>query len=300
MFNDKNYSVENALSLYANSYAHFPAKAIYDREIPGEIEEVASRCHIYLIGLLPKIFFTDMAQVGNKIITSHTLLGQEVRLDWKMPDGAKLSKKNGEFFIQDSSDNCLQMPEEAILARLLKAIGNDGFKVLYIGQAYGTDGSRNALDRLRKHETLQKISIQGIPEGYNLNLLLLEIHPGNRTVTLLNPFAKDDTTGSDRISQGVDKLFNTSMKERITLYEASLIRYFEPHFNKEFKNSFPSTNMKLLEDCYSKDFSAVIAEIYIDEIPFNIYSDKIDSKPRHYASFDLHEAEERRVFFCRD
>jgi hypothetical protein len=52
-----------------------------------------------------------------------------------------------------------------------------GFEVLYIGQAFGNDGSRNALDRLKKHETLQKIAVKGIPEGYTLTILMLAIEP---------------------------------------------------------------------------------------------------------------------------
>jgi len=69
---------------------------------------------------------------------------------------------------------------------------------------------------------------------------------------MFNPWANDKCRGSERIKKGLDKLFGTNEAERTTLYEASLIRYFQPPFNKEFKNSFPSTNMKVLADCYDK------------------------------------------------
>lgn len=156
-----------------------------------------------------------------------------------------------------------------------------GFEVLYIGQAYGKDGSRNALDRLLKHETLQKISLKGVPDGYRLNLLLLEVQPATTMFTVFNPVAENIDQGSQRISSGLDKLFNTSEAERITLYEASLIRYFQPRYNTEFKNSFPSTNMKLLADCYDKDFAAVIAEICIDELPFKMFTETVRPKLKH-------------------
>lgn len=171
------------------------------------------------------------------------------------------------------------------------------FKVLYIGQAFGEDGSRNALDRLKKHETLQKIALKGIPDRYELTILMLAIEPANRLVTMFNPLAQDKEQGSERIRKGLDKLFNTSEAERTTLYEASLIRYFQPPFNKEFKNSFPSTNMKLLTDCYDKDFSALVAEICIDELPFKLFSDVVPHKRYHIAKHDLHLEEARRVFF---
>src|ERR1700744_6292950 len=94
------------------------------------------------------------------------------------------------------------------------------FDIQYIGQSYGSDGSRNALDRLRKHETLQKIALQGVPEGYRLELLLLEVVPATRVVTLFNPKAKNKTQGGQRIKAGLDKLFGTDEKERVSLFEA--------------------------------------------------------------------------------
>jgi hypothetical protein len=173
------------------------------------------------------------------------------------------------------------------------------FEVLYIGQAYGKDGSRNALDRLLKHETLQRISVKGVPTDRRLTLLMLEIVPGNRMITLMNPWAQNKEDGSARISAGLDKLFGTSDAERVTLYEASLIRYFQPSFNKEFKDSFPSTNLKVLADCYDKDFSALISEICIDELPFKMTSHAVPPSQYHTAKFDLHEDEARQVFFGR-
>jgi hypothetical protein len=81
------------------------------------------------------------------------------------------------------------------------------------------------------------------------------------------------------------------------LFEAAFIRYFSPQFNKEFKNSFPSTNLKVLEDCYDKDFSAVFAEINIDGLPFQLCSESISAKHYHFAKHDLHKEKDRKAFF---
>lgn len=115
--------------------------------------------------------------------------------------------------------------------------------------------------------------------------------------TLYNPYAKIKDENSSRIKSGLDKLYETTELERISLYEAAFIRYFSPEFNKEFKNSFPSTNLKILQDCYKKDFSAVIAEIYIDILPFKLFSESVESSFYHIANFNLHEDSARRVFF---
>ena len=205
--------------------------------------------------------------------------------------------ENELWYLENAKGERFFPKEEKAFRRLNNEQDAVGLKVLYIGQAYGKDGSRNALDRLLKHEMLQKIAVKGIPDGYRLTLLLLEIQPGNTMFTLFNPRAKDKDQSAQRISSGLDKLFNTNEAERITLYEASLIRYFQPKYNKEFKDSFPSTNMKVLADCYDKDFAALVAEICIDELPFKMFTETVTAKQYHRAKHDLHDDEARKVFF---
>lgn len=126
---------------------------------------------------------------------------------------------------------------------------------------------------------------------------MIEIQPGNTVITSFFPSAKDETQTKKRYRDGIDKLYNTSDAERVSIYEASLIRYFEPPYNKEFVNSFPSTNLKILEDRYKKDFASVVSEICFDDIQFNFYSKKAPAKSHHIAHFDLHKEEDRRMFF---
>ena len=172
------------------------------------------------------------------------------------------------------------------------------FDVLYIGQAFGKAGERAALDRLEKHETLQKVSLQvGAPPSKQLTVLLLEVIPANRMLTTFNPFARDLSKGKERIRAGIDKLYGTTEKERVALYEAALIRYFQPRYNKDFKDSFPSTDLKVLKDCYDKDFSSIIAEINFDDLPWDLKSDQIAPAHSHIAKHSLHTAEERSMFF---
>src|SRR3546814_6483592 len=106
---------------------------------------------------------------------------------------------------------------------------------------------------------------------------MLEVVPANRLITVMNPWAEDKSESKKRISAGLDKLFETTEAERITLFEASLIRYFQPPFNREFKDSFPSTNLKILADCYEKDFSAIVSEVKIDELPLDRKNTRMNS-----------------------
>ena len=298
VFKDKAFDVEHALIMYARSYVTMPAFGIYEDELIAPLIEQIRHCHIYIIGLTPKLDFVGATQEAEDLVTSVEIGRRRYDLRWPVPKGATLkgSDQYG-WYVEDDSGGKF-FPSEAMIGQRISAeYGILDFKVLYIGQAFGENGSRNALVRLKKHETLQKIAVKGIPEGYNLTILMLAIEPANQLLTTFNPWAKDASQSSERIKKGLDKLFGTTEAERTTLYEASLIRYFQPEFNIEFKNSFPSTNMKLLADCYEKDFSGLVAEISIDELPFTLFSDTVPHRTSHIAKHDLHTDESRRIFF---
>tara|TARA_R110000868_G_scaffold332327_1_gene593334 strand:+ start:363 stop:1295 length:933 start_codon:yes stop_codon:yes gene_type:complete len=294
----KKFDVEHALGLYALSFYSVPAEAIYDDDLINKIGDGLKSCHIYLIGFVPKVDLIGARQDEQKLIFDFQILGKTLSVEGPIREGLTLKHDEGLWYLTDGSDNRYGPSEEQLFQALQMQHGLQEFQVVYVGQAYGTDGSRNAIDRLRKHETLQKIALKGAPEGYRLQVLLVEIQPANKMYTMLNPFAEETSQGEKRIGQGLDKLFGTNEHERITLYEASLISYFKPIYNKEFKNSFPSTNLKVLADCYDKDFSSIISEFCFDEPPFLLCSQAIESAPFHIVNTDLHEQADRKVFFA--
>lgn len=295
---NQKFGVENALNMYASRYVHMPAMDIYDDAALKRFEEPLRSCHIYLIGLLPKIMFVRAGQEDDELITTLQVQDKSYDLRWPIPPGFRLKQDDGlSILANDETGKTIWPNRGHELQRLAHEQDAIHFKVLYIGQAYGENGSRNAINRLKSHSTLQQIAVQGIPEGSVLSLLMLEVVPGTRMLTVFNPHAKLTDQDDERISNGIDKLFSTTEPERITLYEAALIRYFQPKFNKEFKNSFPSTNMKLLADCYQKDMAAVVAEICIDELAFKLCSDHVKPKPYHSVVHALHTDADRQAFF---
>ncbi len=290
LFGSEQFEVEHALSMYATSFFVLPAGAIYD-DILSKFKEKTSSCHIYLIGFVPKVQLIK-AETDNQILKlDYFVLEKKHELKYEISPDLKLIENDDSIYLQDSSGN-RSWPSIDIFQRL-----NINFEVKYVGQSYGKDGSRNAIDRLMKHETLQKISLKGVPEGYQLTLLLLEIKSNNQVFTVFNPHAKEKDKDGVRIKAGLDKLFNTTEKERLSLYEASLIRYFCPQYNTEFKGSFPSTNLKILQDCYDKDFASVVAEICFDELPFKLFSDSVGPKMYHIVTHNLHKEIARKAFF---
>jgi len=293
------FGVEHALNMHVSSYVVLPAEAIYEKKLLKKHQCVIDRCHIYIIGYLPKLEFIGAEQVGNDLELSYLVANQNrVLRVGPIPDDVIFRVDDGYHFLEYSNGSRFWWDEYKLVQMLNQQPPHLHFEVKYIGQAYGRDGSRNALDRLEKHETLQKIAIKGIPEGYKLTLLLLEVGPVNTLITAFTPNAQVQVTEGSRIKSGLDKLYGTTESERISLFEAAMIRYFSPEYNKEFKNSFPSTNLRILQDCYEKDISAVFAEICIDEIPFMLFSDAVDPKQYHFSKHDLHQDSDRKVFFC--
>lgn len=298
LFSRAKFDVEHALDLYASSFVTLPAEFIYEKDRLAEFEDVISRSHIYIIGFTPRIDFDGAKQKDRNLHLKFLVNGECVNLTTELPEGINLKVDDGLHYLEhdDKVGNRFWW-NELEMQKMINSYGKRiDFKVKYIGQAYGKNGERNAIDRLLKHETLQKISLKGVPDGYKLTLLL-EVHPDNRLVSVFNPFAEDRDDGT-RIQAGLNKLYGTSEAERTSLYEAALIKYFSPEFNKEFKNSFPSTNLKLLQDCYDKDFSAVIAQICIDELPFTLSSEGTQPKSLHISKHALHKTEDRDAFFC--
>ena len=294
----KKFDVEHALGMYAYSFCELPAEAIYDDDAIKFLGERAKSCHIYLIGYVPKIDLKKARPQGSKVMLDMEALGVDYPVSLAIPDGLSFKEEGGLWFLSDAAGQRYAPNAEQIIHAFGTQHEYPSFEVVYVGQAYGTDGSRNALDRLKKHETLQKIALEGAPDGYRLQLLLLEVHPSNQLFTFFNAWAQDKSQGEQRISSGLDKLFETNEHERITLYEASLISYFQPIYNKQLKNSYPSTNLKVLADCYEKDFSSVVAEICFDNFHYRLFSDAVEKSFDHFVSIDLHTAEERKVFFA--
>jgi hypothetical protein len=227
--------------------------------------------------------------------------GREFELEWKIPSDLKFIRSGDRCYFQDKN-GIERWVDQLDVMKKLKALTGDAcpFMVKYVGQAFGSDGSRNAIDRLLKHETLQKIAVKGVPDGYTLQVILLEIHTDNRIITVFLPNAKSKDDDGKRCRLGLDKLFGTTDAERVSLYEAALIRHFSPEFNKEFKNSFPSTNLKILQDCYEKDFLALVSEICFDEFPFYLCSESVNPSRYHIVKHDLQKDSERRFFFALD
>jgi len=172
------------------------------------------------------------------------------------------------------------------------------FEVMYVGQAYGGDGSRAAADRLQKHETLQAIYSETIAKmpDHEVWILLLNFNPGSI-------LSFDGRSGYSVSDEEDDAHMHSVLEMPITdqqlinLTEAALIRHFQPPFNKVFKNKFPSSAHKTYSQCYDLDLNAIVVEVDTSNVKSEIWSSSRGLDEHHIASFPLHSPEERRSMF---
>jgi len=172
-------------------------------------------------------------------------------------------------------------------------------EVLYVGQAYGTKGSRNAADRLESHSTLQAIYAEAVTRApdQEIWLLLCEFNP-----LLMGSF--DGSIGEYGTTDEEDwahmnRVLNEPLSEQqiVNFTEAALIRYFQPEYNKLFKDTFPNPAHSTYAECYDIDLNAVSVEFNTEILHFQLWSSVIEAKWTHIASFPLHSREERMYMF---
>ena len=173
--------------------------------------------------------------------------------------------------------------------------------VLYIGQSFGKEGERDAIKRLQNHETLQKIYVEiasrepekevwiALPT-FQDSFLMMDID-GRNSVETTTTDTEDTTHVNDVIHSGI------SLQQEINFTEAALIRYFQPHYNTEFKNSFPNPAHTSYSSCYDLDLNAVSVEIQTIETFTHFYSRVVPPCSLHLPKFPLHSRELRVSMF---
>lgn len=285
-----------------------------DGKMRPEEEEISKNCHIYLICERPAVSFdkADFSYDGKKVSGSliFRIEGKEYReefsQDFPLLDGATTLEisKYPHREIQTFNENGEQiryLPASAI------SISNNydlpihffrKLKVLYVGQAFG-NGSRTAHDRLKSHSTLQKILAEA---SYNspdneIFVLTFEYAP-YRLISSMDGISKGTISDSRDSARFISILENPlKQSEQVSITEAALIRYFQPHYNKIYKKKFPSTDLKVLNKCYKYDYSALFVEINTDELGLSLYSNSIAPSMHHIANIDLVDHDSRSSFF---
>lgn len=160
-------------------------------------------------------------------------------------------------------------------------------EVLYVGQAFGTDGNRITLDRLKTHEKAQKIFFDTQHRYPDEEVWFLSITFDQSFTTVFDPrtFYNPEQIGDDLINLNKVQTTEIPFDQQITILEACLIKYFNTiEYNKEYLN-FPTKNHKSYESIYELDFNSVSFSINTKPINAKLFSKSIDPQSVHMKRF---------------
>jgi hypothetical protein len=174
------------------------------------------------------------------------------------------------------------------------------FEILYIGQAYGKDGSRNAFDRLANHETLQKIYSHSLTTYPDSDIWIMLADFSQQSILFSAPQERVRLNKSDKDidDNKVKHMFDNNglsitEKQRINFIEAGLIKYFEPEYNRKFKGKFPHSKHSSYSECYELDIRALNLELDTREMKRKIFTKKTGRKLYHSHMFEFKNANDR-------
>ncbi len=278
-----------------------------------------SSCHIYFISRRPRVTL-DVSKT--KIDTKN------ISLTFRINNRGEVKEKSLIFKNIDNSENVKVVSEypytffryynqkgelttNANVSVFLQTLPRDfseaeflDLEILYIGQSYGKEGEKNAIDRLKNHQTLQRIYAESIINNPDDDIWISLCNFEEIGAILID--GRQDKSESDeksdvkRLSDFIHKFTNDLLneKQKVNFTEAALIKYFEPPYNKDFVDIFPSITHSSYKECYALDINSVIIELNTDEIVnCNFYSSKIPKRKVHLNSFWFHNVEERKSLF---
>jgi hypothetical protein len=277
--------------------------------------------HIYMICRRPRITFdpafttVDGRKVTGRFIV-HTPQGQlpvpfsetmsvdpsERRLESDYPyNQVKILDGNGRLIVAFHAAHLMSLLRPTLLDPFHSKYVD--LEVLYVGQAYGTDGERKAPDRLKSHETLLAIYAEfaaSFPDD-EIWLVLLAFDP---PVLILSIDGRTESFGTTEVENDAHmlELIDDPIddRQRICFAEAALIRYFQPIYNDKFKYNFPNPAHGTYSQCYDLDLNAIAVELQSEELHSRIYSHVVEPQWIHFIEFPLHSRELRKYMFDFD
>jgi len=177
-------------------------------------------------------------------------------------------------------------------------------EILYIGQSYGVDGARTAPDRLQSHSTLQAIYAEAIAKNPDSEIWLALASFEQINLMMMDgrtEFTEEELAADEENFQRIFNALNyegINEQQKINFTEAALIKYFQPKYNKIYKDSFPNPAHETYQECYELDVNSVCIELQTMEMAnCKFYSDAVERAPWNMHDFLLHSPEERKSMF---
>lgn len=303
------HRVEGAISSVTSFVYTMRPWQLYD--LPSEISEHMKRFHIYFIcrgkrtTVLPNSFRKENGffHLDFKIEEGDTFVKRSVgrALPYDLHQMKFETKYPFNTFRLLAKDEEVLYDSSGFYARYKNSEEEANLEVIYIGQSYGEQGDRGAQERLLNHSTLQKILAEAQRDfaDSEIWISILEFNPNG--IMFMNGQINSQSSEEEDIDRF--KTFTTiSVGEEhiVNFTEAALIRYFQPHYNKMYKNNFPDPNHLTYRECYQVDLNTIGFEINIPNYPWKFWSDAIPPVDYHAGIYSLLGQEDRIKFFNLD
>lgn len=276
----------------------------------ADVPETDPPCHLYIVSHRPRMSIRPESVTITRDSISGTLRLQDGAVFQELPFTTSHELGEGPWqwqaewpfedcAIVDTEGNAVFSSVVGLLHCFFEDWPEPALKhdVLYVGQAFGQAGERTAWDRLKRHETVQRILAETPPDK-QVWLTLAAISD----VSLLSeiiPYAaattsdeEDDTHTEVVMDAFRDGAFKR--KQAVALAEAGLIRYFQPRYNDRMKYTFPSRTQVPLESIRELDFYALTVELYGQLVGATYGSSVQVQREHHIAGFAIHRDSERQ------
>lgn len=292
------YSCEFGLGVYCSYKTLMPVEGLKELE---KMMKSNNRYHIYFILSTPKISITNISvgenginfnlirhlgecdeciEFQNEEILFHGLDYRNAEVSTKYPYNKlniKFDKEYLKNFYNDNIKGKYDIPRNEFMSYknitidsqklfemlyLVKSNTNE-MEVLYVGKAYGGNGNRNAFDRLKTHETLQKILIDCNTTYPHKRIYILLLEMTTQLFSAFNGISKEFICSDEDSDSHLKEVLSTLPKENqvINITEAAIINYFKPTYNTIFVNNFPSVKHTGYRQYYDLDYNCLTVEL---------------------------------------
>lgn len=307
---ERKYSYEAGLGVFTSFKTIVPVEKL---EALGKVD--THQYHIYSILAYEQFYFkkekTYCTPLGLHVTLFTTINGKEVEyelpiiqieridinflnVELNMPYTSLILEIKDEEFLREHDQyrgkKEILYAQDMFLAFAKMIIQKTEFKVLYVGQAFGKNGSRTAFDRLVSHSTLQKIltDCQTKYANKHIYIMLMEFTP--QLLSVFDGISKKYTKSEEESVQHMQNVLCNlpEFDQVINITEAALINYFKPEYNINFVENFPDENHKGYRQYFDLDYNALCVEIDLEFDGLNwvqLYSDT----NRINTSFDFIE-----------
>jgi hypothetical protein len=308
-------SVNKGLNLQANILLIFSPIDLENKWVRDTIED--DKINIYLICKRKKIFFNPEEISSNKSLSGlYYLDDNHEKIDINIPKEANVkinSLENGFFNVDQKEEKGIVVKDFLFINKMFQLvndpIGNSlqanlpsDLEVMYVGQTYGRNGSNKIDRRLENHKKIQKIALDILHKGSNEDILIIGISTSvffhNTTIIAGNISLLNSEILNSKKRSNETRSYTITGCQELTIFEAALINYFKPEFNKEYKNSFPSSSFKSYEDLYKQDLDYFMVLLDTFSIKCRLFSKFIqDRQYIHTTDFSLESSNKKESFF---